>query len=184
MADKSQSHIDPKLLSIELEMERAARYAAEKKLQQKESELQLLKRKLNNSETADFCFSGTDIINNINQHLQTGILIENESGLVISINESFCQFFNIKSPIQTLIGTDLYSNHQIDESVFANPFYFQQRTNEILSNREEIRNDILELRNGMIIERDYIPLYQQEEYCGHIWFYMDATLKYTLEKKT
>ncbi len=183
MADKNQSHIDPKLLSIELEMERAARYAAEKKLQQKESELQLLKRKLNNSETADFCFSGTDIINNINQHLQTGILIENESGLVISINESFCQFFHIKSPIQTLIGTDLYSNHQIDESLFTNPFYFQQRTNEILSNREEIRNDILELRNGMIIERDYIPLYQKEEYCGHIWYYTDATLKYTLEKK-
>ena len=52
-----------------------------------------------------------------------------------------------------------------------------------MSNRIEVRNDILELRNGIIIERDYIPLYQQGEYTGHIWYYTDATLKYTLEKK-
>ena len=183
MADKMQKHIDSKLLSIELEMERAARYAAEKKLKQKENELQLLKRKLSKTETTAFAFSGTEIINSINHHLQTGILIENESGLVISINESFCQLFNIKTPVPALIGSDLYSNNQIDYTLFANPFYFQQRTNEILSNREQVRNDILELKNGVIIERDYIPLFQQDLYTGHIWYYTDATLKYTLEKK-
>lgn len=183
MIDKRQNHIDENLLSIELEMERAARYAAEKKLQQKENELQLLKRKLSKNENIQVGFSGTDIVNSINYHLQTGILIENESGLVISINKSFCQFFNIKVPIQTLIGTDLYSNRQIDETIFSNPFYFQQRTNEILSNRVEIRNDLLELRDGSIIERDYIPIFRQEEYTGHIWYYTDATLKHNLEKK-
>lgn len=183
MAENTNTNSASKLLSIELEMERAARYAAEKKLLQKENELLLLQRKLNKSDTTTFSFTGTEVINRINQHLQTGILIENESGLVISINESFCQFFNIKAPIDSLIGTDLYSNRQIEETIFTNPFHFHQRTNEILSNRIQVRNDILELRNGIIIERDYIPLFQQGEYTGHIWYYTDATLKYTLEKK-
>lgn len=183
MAENTSTNSASKLLSIELEMERAARYAAEKKLLQKENELLLLQRKLNKSDTTTFSFTGTEVINRINQHLQTGILIENESGLVISINESFCQFFNIKAPIDSLIGTDLYSNRQIEETIFTNPFHFHQRTNEILSNRIQVRNDILELRNGIIIERDYIPLFQQGEYTGHIWYYTDATLKYTLEKK-
>ena len=181
MADNTNT--PSKLLSIELEMERAARYAAEKKLLQKENELLLLQRKLNKTEKTEYSFTGTEVINSINQHLQTGILIENESGLVISINESFCQLFNISAPIQNLIGTDLYSNHQIDETLFSNPYHFHQRTNEILSNRIQVRNDILEFRNGMIIERDYIPLFQQDIYAGHIWYYTDATLKYTLEKK-
>lgn len=183
MAENKNTNAASKLISIELEMERAARYAAEKKLLQKESELQLLQRKLNNSETTAYSFTGNDIINIINQHLQTGILIENESGLVISINESFCEIFNIHAPIHTLIGTDLCSNNLIDENIFINPFHFQQRTNEILSNRIPVRNDMLELRNGIIIERDYSPLFQQGEYTGHIWYYNDATLKYTLEKK-
>lgn len=183
MAENTNTNSASKLLSIELEMERAARYAAEKKLLQKENELLLLQRKLNKSDTTTFSFTGTEVINRINQHLQTGILIENESGLVISINESFCQFFNIKAPIDSLIGTDLYSNRLIEETNFTNPFHFHQRTNEILSNRIQVRNDILELRNGIIIERDYIPLFQQGEYTGHIWYYKDATLKYTLEKK-
>jgi len=183
MAENTNSNTSAKLISIELEMERAARYAAEKKLLQKERELQLLQRKLNNSETTAYSFTGNDIINSINQHLQTGILIENESGLVISINKSFCDFFNIHAPIHTLIGTDLCSNNLIDETIFINPFHFQQRTNEILSNRIPVRNDMLELRNGIIIERDYSPLFQQGEYAGHIWYYNDATLKYTLEKK-
>lgn len=183
MAENTNTNAASKLLSIELEMERAARYAAEKKLLLKENELQLLQRKLNKSETTTFSFTRNDVVSSINQHLQTGILIENESGLVISINESFCQFFNIPIPIHALIGTDLYSNHQIDESLFTNPFHFHQRTNEILSNRIEVRNDILELRNGIIIERDYIPLYHEGEYTGHIWYYTDATLKYTLENK-
>lgn len=183
MAENTNTNSASKLLSIELEMERAARYAAEKKLLQKENELLLLQRKLNKSDTTTFSFTGTEVINRINQHLQTGILIENESGLVISINESFCQFFNIKAPIDSLIGTDLYSNRQIEETIFTNPFHFHQRTNEILSNRIQVRNDILELRNGIIVERDYIPLFQQGEYTGHIWYYTDATLKYTLEKK-
>lgn len=183
MAENTNTNSASKLLSIELEMERAARYAAEKKLLQKENELLLLQRKLNKSDTTTFSFTGTEVINRINQHLQTGILIENESGLVISINESFCQFFNIKAPIDSLIGTDLYSNRQIEETIFTNPFHFHQRTNEILSNRIQVRNDILELRNGIIIERDYIPLFQQGEYTGHIWYYTDATQKYTLEKK-
>lgn len=181
MADNTNT--PSKLLSIELEMERAARYAAEKKLLQKENELLLLQRKLNKTEKTEYSFTGTEVIKSINQHLQTGILIENESGLVISINESFCQLFNISAPIQNLIGTDLYSNHQIDETLFSNPYHFHQRTNEILSNRIQVRNDILEFRNGMIIERDYIPLFQQDIYAGHIWYYTDATLKYTLEKK-
>lgn len=183
MTDKSKKVSAQSLLSIELEMEKANRYATEKLLQEKEREINHLKSLLHKDKPLTPYMSGADMLQTISFYLQVGILIENESGLVVSINRSFCNLLHLNQPIDTLIGTDLLQTNAFNAGLFSNPFYFQQRTNEILSGRSEVRQDAIELKDGMVIERDYIPLFDGDQYHGHIWFYYDATDKYNLEKK-
>ncbi len=128
-------------------------------------------------------YLGDQLINTITTHINLGILIEDESGLVISINEAFCNMFNINAPKETLIGSDLILNGSIDLSVLENEYYFIQRTNEILSERKMVTNDGIELKNGQYLERDYIPIIEGELYQGHIWYYKSSTEKYLVEKK-
>ncbi|MFN3299940.1 MAG: histidine kinase dimerization/phospho-acceptor domain-containing protein, partial [Sediminibacterium sp.] len=128
-------------------------------------------------------YLGGLLIDNITKHINLGILIEDESGLVVSVNQVFCDIFKIKTPIEELIGTDLFINNSIDLTVLENQYYFTQRTNEILSNREQVINDEIEFKNGIYIERDYIPITDGEIYHGHIWYYKNATEKIIVERK-
>lgn len=128
-------------------------------------------------------YLGGLLIDNITKHINLGILIEDESGLVVSVNQVFCDIFKIKTPIEELIGTDLFINNCIDLTVLENQYYFTQRTNEILSNREQVINDEIEFKNGIYIERDYIPITDGEIYHGHIWYYKNATEKIIVERK-
>src|SRR3989339_12698 len=110
-------------------------------------------------------YLGGSIIDTITNHLNLGILIEDESGLVVSVNQVFCNIFKIESPIENLIGTDLFMNNSIDLTVLDNQYYFIQRN------------------NGIYLERDYTPILEGEIYRGHIWYYKNATEKKLVEIK-
>lgn len=179
-SDKSKKKV---LLSIELEMEKAARFSAEILVLEKQKEIDHLKNIIKQESKNTAQYSGAEMLDLIVEHLQTGILIENESGLVVTINKTFCNIFKINAPPSSLVGIDLFSGSSIDTNILTNSFYFNQRTNEILSNRIEVRNDLIDFKDGTIIERDYIPLFEGEKYQGHIWYYTNATLKNNLEIK-
>ncbi|TAG12276.1 MAG: PAS domain-containing sensor histidine kinase, partial [Sphingobacteriia bacterium] len=172
-----------KLLEIELEMEKAARYSLERTIAEKNILIQSLQKEAVNNRNQVPQFTGSPLINNIMGHLQTGILVENETGLVITVNHTFCTYLNIKKKIANLFGTDLLNDNLYDPTIFINFHYFQQRTNEILNAREEVRNDIVEMKDGTVFERDFIPLLNGEIYQGHIWYYHNSTEKNNWEKK-
>lgn len=172
-----------KLLEVELEMEKAARHATERILKDKNAQIISLKKEISQSKTQPKYFDSPVMMNTIMTHLQTGILIENESGLVVSVNETFCTYLNIQKPIESLYGIDLFQDQLLNAPIFVNFHYFQLRTNEILIARKEVRNDPVELKDGTVLERDYIPLFLSDMYQGHIWYYYNSTEKTTWHTK-
>ena len=172
-----------KLLEAQLEMEMAARFSAERVLKEREQELNQLKKEHHLTRRGEDIFSKTAIADIITSHLQIGILIENESGLVVAANKAFCDFFNINRSPDSLIGIDLVNAELITSEIFKNHYLFLQKTNEILNLRMLERNDIIELKNGIVLERDYVPIIKADEYKGHIWYFQNATEKNILEKK-
>lgn len=172
-----------KLLEAQLEMEMAARFSAERLLQEREKEIAQLKKEKNNNGRNNDLFSRAALINTITDYLQTGILIENESGLVVAANQAFCNYFDISRSPDSLEGLDLVHAELIRPEIFKNHYLFLQSTNEILNQRTIARNDVVELKNGIVLERDYVPLIKDEEYKGHIWYFQNTTDKSLLEKK-
>ncbi|MBX9732984.1 MAG: hypothetical protein K2X37_02900, partial [Chitinophagaceae bacterium] len=91
------------LLETALEMERAARYAAERKLLEKQKELNAVITHEKNKSSFPPTFFQPALLDTITSHLQTGILVENETGLIVTANSTFCSLFEIHIPPASMV---------------------------------------------------------------------------------
>ncbi|WP_369384970.1 sensor histidine kinase [Jejuia pallidilutea] len=67
--------------------------------------------------------------------------------------------------------------HKKTKILFKNPDAFVSRISDILENKKEVLGDELLMVNGRILERDYVPIYENSIYRGHLWTYRDVTLR-------
>ncbi len=109
-------------------------------------------------------------------NLQTGVLLEDENGKIALTNQKFCNLFNIPVQPNELMGMDCSSSAEQNKVYFKNPAAFVQRINQILTNRKTVLSDELEMTDGRILERDYIPILNDGVYKGHLWAYSDVTI--------
>ena len=122
-------------------------------------------------------------LSTILSNLQEGILLENEKRQIVLVNEEFCRLFNIPAPPEVLVGTDCSQSAEQVKHLFADPEQFVDQVQQVLANREMVNNTYLELADGRIFERDFIPIYDQDHYIGHLWRYNDVTEQRRMETK-
>ncbi|WP_405327887.1 PAS domain S-box protein [Leeuwenhoekiella sp. LLG6367-2.1] len=108
--------------------------------------------------------------------LQSGILLEDENRKVVLTNPMFCEMFGIDVNPEMLIGADCIKAADDAKTLFKDPDKFLVRISEILEKRELVTGDELELIDGRILLRDFVPVYSNEKYKGHLWSYNDITL--------
>ncbi len=126
----------------------------------------------------------------VNSHLKTlinnlnaGILVENEKHAIMHVNKVFCDMFSIPLWPELLIGVDCsQSIHQI-KVLFADPEEFVARVNTLLTNRQTVTGEVLNLADGRVFERDFIPVYFEDVFVGHMWQYRDITERKKIEKQ-
>ncbi|WP_435353402.1 PAS domain S-box protein [Emticicia sp. SJ17W-69] len=108
-------------------------------------------------------------------NLQKGVLVEDENRKVILVNQLFCDIFSIPVKPESLIGTDCHESAENTKHLFNNPEQFVDRINEILIDKKICVEENLEMADGRILQRDYIPIYLEGDYRGHLWEYADIT---------
>ena len=57
-----------------------------------------------------------------------------------------------------------------------------ERIKELLQNKQTVLGDEIELIDGRILERNYIPIFHDSFYAGHLWTYDDVTIKKNYQK--
>ncbi|MTB52187.1 PAS domain-containing sensor histidine kinase [Lewinella sp. W8] len=114
-------------------------------------------------------------LSTILQNLQEGILVVDENQVIILANQLFCELFQIEETPATLIGKPIIDLAPDVQRHFREPLAFVQREAAILKDRKVITGDLLEFRNGSLIERDFIPIFEGDRYVGHVWRYQDVT---------
>lgn len=110
-------------------------------------------------------------------NLESGILLEDENRNIVITNKRFCNFFNIPVSPQDLVGQNCEEAAVQSKKLFQNPDEFVSRINYLISKKKQAIADELKLIDGRILERDFIPLYENKIYKGHLWTYRDVTLK-------
>ena len=111
-------------------------------------------------------------------NLQSGVLVEDEHQQVILVNQLFCDIFQISLRPEELTGFDCNEARQKAKHWYANPDEFIRRMDELLLNRQTCVGEEIRLVNGNMLEFDYIPIWLDDTYMGHLWRYDDVTEKY------
>jgi signal transduction histidine kinase/CheY-like chemotaxis protein/HPt (histidine-containing phosphotransfer) domain-containing protein len=144
----------------------------------KRKEIELyLKRK--ESELVDMNLRLTSLIENLNE----GVLVEDENRKVVLANEKFCEIFNINLEASQLKGFDCGIAAEDTKKMFEEEYSFISRISEILISKKIVLGDVLKLKNGKVLERDYIPINLNNEYKGHLWKYKDITERKIFEEE-
>lgn len=116
-------------------------------------------------------------------NLHSGILVEDENRRIALVNEYFCRLFGIAAPPELLLGMDCSGAAEQSKHMFRQPDKFVDRIQQILNNKAIVTDDELELTDGRFFERDYIPIFIDDVYRGHLWKYREITDRKNSERK-
>ncbi|RMH69562.1 MAG: PAS domain S-box protein [Gemmatimonadetes bacterium] len=111
------------------------------------------------------------------ENLQAGVMVEDEHRTIVLVNNRFCEMFQYTGSPQSLMGTNSLQFIPSVQFLFEDEAGFQARTAEILAQQELVTNEEWLLNDGRIFERDYIPIFVEGNYQGHLWQYRDVTLR-------
>lgn len=174
------------------ERERAARKKAEEILEDKALQLYMANQelvKLNESLEATILERTKNLKQNQQRlsgliaSLDGGILLIDEHQKVILVNKRFCELFCLENGGEDLIGLNSLEVHHRIGTQFSNIDDFIVRLTSIVTNKEQVINEVLKTTNGVVLERDYIPITKDAEYSGHLWHYRDVTDRFNTEIK-
>ena len=109
--------------------------------------------------------------------------IETIDGYIEQISHAFLKLFNIPiSEISNLVGTDCVSARNMLKDMFVDEQIFAQRIEEIVTKGQEVLDEMLELKDGRILSRDYNPIFRDGAIIAHLWTYKDVTLIVNYDK--
>ncbi len=125
----------------------------------------------------------TSLLSALLESLQVGIMVEDETGKIALVNKELWRLFGLPAAPHALLGLDSIRAAETSKQWFAQPEAFAHRVAEILSRREMVRAEEMRLADGRTFERDYIPVFADGVYRGHLWQYRDLTARKHAEEE-
>ncbi|GAB7256570.1 PAS domain-containing sensor histidine kinase [Polaribacter sp. OB-PA-B3] len=110
-------------------------------------------------------------------NLNSGIILEDENRKISLTNNKFCQLFKLEESPEDLYGRN--SDWALEEikTLFKKPDEFESRIIEIVTNKTAVFGDHLELKDGTVLERNYMPIIVSGNLNGFLWTFRDITLE-------
>lgn len=122
-------------------------------------------------------FQDTERFRTLVANIPAAILLVGADGKVLLANEKTCQLFGLQSGPEKLLGVDWTRAGEGFSQLFANPARFLERTRDILLKGEPVDNEKLQLANGTVWERDYVPVKTSGGSVEHLWIFREGRLK-------
>lgn len=116
-----------------------------------------------------------DLYDALVDHMRAAVLVEDPEGRIARVNVAFCRLFGIEAPPETLEGAVCADAARASAPLFADPEAFLRRIDALLAAKARVFGEQVELRDGRVLERDYIPLCEGARSLGTLWQYVDVT---------
>ncbi|MEN9336548.1 MAG: Adaptive-response sensory-kinase SasA [Bacteroidota bacterium] len=110
-------------------------------------------------------------------NLHDGILLEDENRKILLVNQKFCSMFGIPVAPELLIGSDCTNSAEQSKYFFKDNIHFVSRIEQILADKQSVLHEVLELVDGRVFSRSYIPVVIDNVHKGHLWTYEDISLE-------
>ncbi|HRH79661.1 MAG TPA: ATP-binding protein [Thiobacillaceae bacterium] len=115
-------------------------------------------------------------------NLQSGILVEDEYRNFALTNRAFCDLFGIQAEPESLIGKPCIPATQQFAPLFEDGEQFLMRIDGLLAKRHVVTGEELHLKDGRVLERDFLPIHSGDTYHGQLWQYRDITPRKQVEE--
>lgn len=128
-------------------------------------------------------FTAVNWLSFLISNMPMGILVEDENRQIVLTNSYFCDLFNMPISPEMLIGADCAGSAAQCSYLFADSAGFLNRVNTLMAERKLVVNEELLLADGRYLERDYVPIFIERVYKGHLWNYRDVTERRKSEQR-
>ena len=110
--------------------------------------------------------------------------MEQSDRVIVHANDKFCDLFGNAFEPSDLMGRDYVTSlEQVKGYFLEEPEQFVASTIKLGQENKRSVNEELELMNGRILERDYIPIIYGGVQYGTVWQYRDITDRKKSEKE-
>lgn len=115
-------------------------------------------------------------LNLLMDSLTSGVLFGDREGRVEFVNQAFCRLFGLPCSPFELIGSDCATNAAAMSALFVDEG-FGDRVKSIVSAGDPVTSEILELKDGRVFARDFLPIDVYGELRGYLWHFRDVTAR-------
>lgn len=109
------------------------------------------------------------------QNLNAGVLVEDESHRVVLANTTFTDMFAVGQAPELMAGSDVSRVADLMEPAFTDASGFRDEWKRLMSRNEPLMEQVLDLADGRIVSRDFIPISVDGQHRGNLWLYHDVT---------
>lgn len=118
------------------------------------------------------------------ENMPSGVLVEDESRNIRHANAAITEMFEIEATPEELSSDDCDTSARDVMSLLADPEGFVERIEQILACGRAVTGEEIPLADGRVYERDYVPVFVEGEYRGHMWHYRDLTERRRAEQRS
>jgi PAS domain-containing protein len=111
------------------------------------------------------------------ENLPQGVVFEDSSCGIVYLNKHFIELFDLKVRQKDIVGMPCHKARELIQGYFPISEQFTERTKLILDAQNPVTGEILKLKDGRSVKRNYAPIFQDGEFLGNLWSYTDNTLE-------
>lgn len=130
------------------------------------NELKEVERQLNSKNAS---------IASIIQQATSGILLEDANRFIVESNKRLGQLIDLDLDPDMLKGTSCIDGLQVVKQQMKDPDGFLNDVEQLVERKKPELNQLIQLKDGSYLERDFIPLMRENELQGYLWIYRDVT---------
>jgi PAS domain S-box-containing protein len=109
------------------------------------------------------------------QTMSTAILAENQDRVITLINQRLCDLFCLPRPATDYMGQRTQQLVQDGYELLDDSASIRARNLALVAAQQRSSGVLIPLRDGRIVQQDYLPVVQHEVTVLHIWSYEDVT---------
>lgn len=117
------------------------------------------------------------------ENLKEGIIMEDQNRRLLVTNKALLDIFDMHLDPSNLIGIDCEDVAQNLKDVFISSEEFISNIHLNIANKANVIAEILKMKNGKILERDYYPILNSNGQYSHIWKYRDITQEFNITER-
>jgi signal transduction histidine kinase/CheY-like chemotaxis protein len=134
-----------------------------------------------NGNSKNFAFS-LKRLESVVKLIQSGLAITDENGKFTLVNQAFLDILKVPVSIDYLIGQEA---EKILNTLFAQvvkPEDFRNIMSTITHSREMLLEKEIQLENGQLLQVNFIPSIEGENYYGYLWTFRDISEQYNSQQ--